>query len=189
MLCHVCRNDAVGQCKGCGKFYCSDHGDLLCVRCSASARPFEGQKGREGQFGLSADVVPERPGEITDRPVPAQTGPKAAGYSGSTCFDCGAAAAAACGKCGRFHCPTHGKRRADVSTGEGGLSGINLCYLCYAEITSARQVGWPAVILGWVMVVIVAVSILVFMMYMGWQDRKRPDTGVQRRNSAPLPGR
>ena len=34
MICHVCGNQASGQCKNCGKFYCPDHGDELCVACA-----------------------------------------------------------------------------------------------------------------------------------------------------------
>ena len=34
MICHVCERQASGQCKTCGKFYCPDHGDVVCVHCA-----------------------------------------------------------------------------------------------------------------------------------------------------------
>ena len=35
MICHVCGGDAVGQCKGCARFYCAAHGDLYCIHCTS----------------------------------------------------------------------------------------------------------------------------------------------------------
>ena len=34
MLCHVCQEEATGQCRRCGKFYCPTHGDVFCVACA-----------------------------------------------------------------------------------------------------------------------------------------------------------
>src|SRR5262249_34229687 len=39
MICHVCAEQAVGQCKSCGKFYCRQHGDVYCSPCRASIKP------------------------------------------------------------------------------------------------------------------------------------------------------
>jgi hypothetical protein len=50
MICHVCRNQATGQCKSCGKFYCSDHGDVFCMTCSSavSAKPISDRPSTPG---------------------------------------------------------------------------------------------------------------------------------------------
>ena len=39
MICHVCEQQAIGQCKSCGKFYCRQHGDVYCVRCGTAIQP------------------------------------------------------------------------------------------------------------------------------------------------------
>lgn len=39
MVCHVCGQPAVGQCKTCAKFYCNAHGDVICERCAAVGAP------------------------------------------------------------------------------------------------------------------------------------------------------
>ncbi|MPZ23658.1 MAG: LysM peptidoglycan-binding domain-containing protein [Dehalococcoidia bacterium] len=41
MTCFACTNEAAQQCRHCGKLYCEDHGDNLCVECldPASAVP------------------------------------------------------------------------------------------------------------------------------------------------------
>jgi hypothetical protein len=39
MVCHVCGQPAVGQCKSCAKFYCNAHGDVICERCAANGPP------------------------------------------------------------------------------------------------------------------------------------------------------
>jgi hypothetical protein len=33
MLCHVCREPAIGQCRNCGLFYCAEHGRVYCITC------------------------------------------------------------------------------------------------------------------------------------------------------------
>lgn len=35
MICHICAQPAIGQCKTCLKFYCAAHGDQLCQQCKA----------------------------------------------------------------------------------------------------------------------------------------------------------
>ena len=44
MNCHICANQATGQCRVCWKFYCADHGDLVCQPC-------QGQRGTSGSPG------------------------------------------------------------------------------------------------------------------------------------------
>ena len=91
MICHVCEQQAIGQCKSCGKFYCKQHGDVYCVRCSTAVKP-EGQPlEREVEFGVQPKPTP------TPAPAPAPR-----------CHACEAAADRACSKCGVFFCPQHG---------------------------------------------------------------------------------
>ena len=47
MICHVCERQASGQCRSCGKFYCPDHGDVVCVQCAAV--PPATRERRQGQ--------------------------------------------------------------------------------------------------------------------------------------------
>jgi hypothetical protein len=47
VICHVCERQASGQCKTCGRFYCPDHGDVVCVHC-ATISPVPPEQ-REGQ--------------------------------------------------------------------------------------------------------------------------------------------
>ena len=84
MICHICHSEAVGQCKDCGKFYCSDHGDLVCVKCRGAEK---------------ADPFPDL-GEPTAWPGPAKAGP--------VCYVCQGTTVGACTICGRFYCPQHG---------------------------------------------------------------------------------
>lgn len=35
MICYICAQPAIGQCKICLKFYCTAHGDQLCQQCRA----------------------------------------------------------------------------------------------------------------------------------------------------------
>lgn len=35
--CHYCEQPAEAECPTCGRLYCADHGDDVCVRCSAPA--------------------------------------------------------------------------------------------------------------------------------------------------------
>jgi hypothetical protein len=45
VICHVCEAPASGQCQNCGKFYCPDHGDVVCVHCAmvSHATPQQGE--------------------------------------------------------------------------------------------------------------------------------------------------
>jgi hypothetical protein len=38
MLCHVCGQAAVGQCRICNLFFCSEHGQEFCVSCQGAGR-------------------------------------------------------------------------------------------------------------------------------------------------------
>src|SRR5262249_1923201 len=92
MICHVCEQQAIGQCKSCGKFYCAKHGDVYCTPCSTSIKGSGQALEREVEFGASGD--PKR------APPPHPTGPR--------CYACQSSADRACSKCGVFFCPKHG---------------------------------------------------------------------------------
>ena len=36
MLCDICQRQAKGICKGCASYYCEDHGNTSCFRCSGA---------------------------------------------------------------------------------------------------------------------------------------------------------
>ncbi|HZT79690.1 MAG TPA: hypothetical protein VFA26_05700 [Gemmataceae bacterium] len=100
MICHVCEQEAVGQCKGCGKFYCPRHGNVYCGRCASGTRPDRPLPGDGVDFRLPEYGGPLRPG---GRPEPA---------AAPACCNCRQPATRACGRCGRFYCEQHGGRRS-----------------------------------------------------------------------------
>jgi hypothetical protein len=117
MICHVCDQQAIGQCKSCGKFYCKEHGDVYCVRCSSAVKSPGQALEREVEFGAS--------------PEPEAGAPR--------CYVCPAVADRACRTCGRFFCPQHG----DVSSSFGGPE-MPLCTPC-REKRDANQM-WGCII-------------------------------------------
>ena len=92
MICHVCKQQAVGQCKSCGKFYCRQHGDVYCTPCSTNIKPEEQAIKREVEFGASGE-----PKLATSQQI-----------AGPRCYACQCSANRACSKCGVFFCPQHG---------------------------------------------------------------------------------
>ena len=55
MQCYKCGKPAVGQCQMCGKFYCSDHGDVACNDC----KPEFERAVEERRFGpFSRYIIP-----------------------------------------------------------------------------------------------------------------------------------
>jgi hypothetical protein len=100
MICHVCQEQAVGQCKSCGKFYCKQHGDFYCVQCAHS---------------------------VTSRPSPAafdiqNPGPERLAI-GAGCHACQKPAQYACRGCGRLCCVEH-----QTTSGWVGGPFCNACY-------------------------------------------------------------
>ena len=65
MNCHICKEPSVGQCQSCWKFYCSDHGDVLCQVCKEKAPGWAGLAGFGG--GGFIDVLG---GRQLDEPPP-----------------------------------------------------------------------------------------------------------------------
>ena len=51
MICHVCGREASGQCKTCGKFYCPDHGDVVCAHCATVSRVAQEQREDKAKAG------------------------------------------------------------------------------------------------------------------------------------------
>src|SRR5262249_31635645 len=93
MICHVCGGGAVGQCKGCAKFYCAAHGDIYCVRCTSAVQA-------PGQRPQPPIDIGHGSGAREPATPPSPRGPG--------CCECGARADRACAKCGRFFCDQHG---------------------------------------------------------------------------------
>src|SRR4051794_37400861 len=94
MICHICYCEAVGQCKDCGKFYCPDHGDVVCVKCRTSTSP------------------PDKPLVISDLPEP---------KAGPVCYLCQGTAAGSCTICGKFYCSKHGGKERSLLMMRRGL--------------------------------------------------------------------
>src|SRR5438128_1200987 len=111
MICHVCHQDAVGQCKKCGKFYCPEHGDVECVKC------------REALSRTPTDEPPD-----LDLRLP-QYGRAPVAVGGPGCYKCGHLAVGACAKCGQFYCADHrgGTSFFDNTRGGWWQSGRVVC--------------------------------------------------------------
>ena len=41
MKCHICGKPSTGQCQSCWRFYCGDHGDIVCEACQVQRGPFQ----------------------------------------------------------------------------------------------------------------------------------------------------
>jgi hypothetical protein len=138
MICHVCQAQAIGQCKSCGKFYCSRHGDVYCVRCAEAVAPAGQKLEPEVAFGIDKEASEDAP------------------PAGPQCYECGEPADRACSRCGRFFCPAHGGIMAL------GLGGPVISFCADCSIRQERQqmigclVGIGAVLLA---IIIVALTV------------------------------
>jgi hypothetical protein len=92
MICHVCRQPASGQCKSCLRFYCPQHGNLVCSACS----------------GVTADAPAARDPAPDVEPEPDLPSIRKDVVRGATCHLCAETASRACRRCGRFYCERHG---------------------------------------------------------------------------------
>jgi hypothetical protein len=63
LTCYVCHQPSVGQCQSCWKFYCPDHGDVLCRACREQAPRWDHSPGTGGfvEFGAGAGGHPDEP--------------------------------------------------------------------------------------------------------------------------------
>lgn len=68
-VCFYCDKPAAGQCQKCGKFYCRDHGDVLCRTCSAQSGIIPDASVR------SASVAPKKDSSLASQPVAEQVAP------------------------------------------------------------------------------------------------------------------
>jgi len=63
MRCHICDKPSIGQCKSCWKFYCKDHGDVFCQKCSegeaAEWHPAHGRWWVGNELTASTPVIME----------------------------------------------------------------------------------------------------------------------------------
>jgi hypothetical protein len=132
MLCHVCGDPAIGQCRICHQFHCGRHGRQYCVLC------------RE-QEELAAPPAPARSAPATAPapapPAPAE-GPAAAEEAKETtgpCAFCGQPAGRACPLCGRRFCNEHRGWR-EVRIGRYNLRRA-VCSDCNAPAASGLAAG------------------------------------------------
>ena len=145
MICHVCGEQAVGQCKTCNRFYCRLHGNITCYACgesvqeSPSPRPPSDIDVRLPQYG--GPRQPEPP-----QPV----------YVGTVCAWCRQPAAGACAKCGQFYCAAHrGGSSWFDNTRRGWFdSGRVLCSDC---LQSTETQGMIGCVIGAIIMVIFAI--------------------------------
>ncbi|MCI0462649.1 MAG: hypothetical protein L0Z62_37345 [Gemmataceae bacterium] len=125
MLCHVCRDAAVGRCPACGLYYCAEHGRGLCSDCVAEhvqARP----RVRVRRVAPSA-VAPGKAPDAQPRGV-------------GVCGRCGGPAKAVCPLCHQLYCEAHGGER-EVAIGDCTMKQM-VCARCSGP-------RWP--VLAWLL--------------------------------------
>ena len=130
MICHVCEQQAIGQCKQCGKFYCKEHGNVTCIVCDQALQESPSPR-REPEFDVR---LPEYGGpRRADAPV----------YAGPRCYKCTQPATAACAKCGQFYCPRHrgGSSFFDNTRGSWWQEGRVLCEDCRSSVDTMGMIG------------------------------------------------
>ncbi len=102
MQCHECDNEAVGQCRSCGRAYCGGTGAELCRSCAVAIVAGEppGGRGPLRQF-LQCEDRPRIPTVYLDDADP---GPP-------SCHICDGLARTVCENCHQLYCPEHAGRR------------------------------------------------------------------------------
>jgi hypothetical protein len=129
MICHVCHEQAIGQCKKCNKFYCPQHGDVECVTCREATQ--------------KAPAAPP-----IDLRMPEYGGPaRPAAGGGTVCFQCDGPASGACPLCGRFYCEAHQDR----------LWGVVRCTECKQKAVKRLKVACvvvPCLLAAWIALVV-----------------------------------
>jgi hypothetical protein len=126
VLCHVCRDAAVGRCPLCRLYYCSQHGRGICADCAAE------QVQVQPRWRVRRAAPPE---QVTATP------PKTATPLTGTCRRCGAPAKGACPLCRDLYCAAHGGWRA-VAIGDCTVRQA-LCARC------AGPPSWGGLQLRW----------------------------------------
>jgi hypothetical protein len=144
MLCHVCGEPAIGQCRLCHQFHCAKHGRLFCVHCRDQELVAAGP-------AAHAEATAEQP----DVPPPAPAG--AAAVVGQ-CRRCNRPASRTCPLCGALFCTDHRGWR-EVRIGRYKLRRP-VCKRCAAA--AARL---PALLL-WLIALLIAgvVSVVVYVL-------------------------
>jgi hypothetical protein len=135
MICHVCEQQAIGQCKSCGKFYCRQHGDVYCVRCGTAIQPERQTSAGEFKFGVPPASAP------------------AASVPAPCCYACLADAGQACGRCERYFCPRH----SDLGATAQPRRVVPLCAEC-ADLETAMAFRRRALLL---VAVVIGITIFV----------------------------
>ncbi len=146
MLCHVCGEPAIGQCRLCHQYHCAEHGRLFCVQC------------REQELVAAAPAAHAEPAaEPLREAAPA---PPVATAAAGPCRRCNRPASRACPMCGALFCTEHRGWR-EVRIGRYKLRRP-VCKRCGA---SARRPG-----LGlWLAAMLIAgvVSVVVYVLLTG----------------------
>jgi hypothetical protein len=129
MICHVCEQQAIGQCKKCGKFYCKQHGDVTCIVCETAVQQSPSRSPQEFDESLPGFGKPHH----AAAPV----------YAGPRCYKCAESATAACAKCGQFYCGRHrgGTSFFDNTRGSWWQSGRVLCQDCLSSVDTMGMIG------------------------------------------------
>ena len=141
MICHVCHEQAVGQCKKCNKFYCPQHGDVECVKCrealqtTPAAPPIDVRLPEYGGPGRPAEPV----------------------YTGTTCYLCKHPASGACGQCGRFYCPSH-QGEPGVMASLSRYGNRVLCTECQQGMNARATFGCVFGVIAVIVVILIAIA-------------------------------
>ncbi len=146
MLCHVCREAAVGRCPACGLYYCAEHGRGICADCAA-------------------EQIQVRPRLRPRRPAPAKqvtaTPPEPEGSAVGVCGRCGAPAKGACPLCRDFYCEGHAGWR-DVLIGDCTMRQ-GICARC------AGRPSWGGLQLRWALAwLVLGLGVALTCVWLGW---------------------
>jgi hypothetical protein len=163
MICHICGEQAIGQCRECSRFYCRLHGNITCFACGEAVQETPSPPAapdidlRLPQFGgpPTHDQSPrQRTWSPHDEPPPQQPV-----YVGTVCAWCREPAAGACAKCGQFYCANHrGGTSMFDNTRRGWFdSGRVLCTDCLQSTETSGMIGCA---IGAVIMIIGAIIML-----------------------------
>jgi hypothetical protein len=152
MICHVCGEQAIGQCKTCNRFYCRLHGNITCVACSEGVQetPNRAVNDWDVQLPNSGDNSPPSPlGRMN--------------HAGATCTWCRRTASGACTVCGRFYCADHYGGKWRLSHQWPQLAQ-RLCHVCKRRVEEERRVDLKFIVI-WLLIA----AVLLVMGCILWQ--------------------
>jgi hypothetical protein len=146
MICHVCGEQAIGQCQSCGRFYCKHHGNIRCVACT------DGIQESPNRVVSDWDITPAEAGG--EPPVGTL---QSASANGATCTWCRRTATGACTVCGMFYCNDHYGGKWRRSNQWSQMRQV-LCHVCQGQAEAERRREWKFYIIA---IAFGAVTILV----------------------------